>query len=80
MQERRRVSDPGSWLVREAIAAGVPVFPIPGANAAISALVASGLAADEFHFLGFLPEKAGARRTCLEKSCRAKKRECARAL
>src|ERR1035441_2066050 len=60
------VSDPGSWLVREAIAAGVPVFPIPGANAAISALIASGLPADEFEFLGFLPEKAGARRTRLE--------------
>ena len=60
------VSDPGSWLVREAIAAGVPVFPIPGANAAISALIASGLPADEFEFLGFLPEKAGARRTKLE--------------
>jgi 16S rRNA (cytidine1402-2'-O)-methyltransferase len=61
------VSDPGSWLVREAIAAGVPVFPIPGANAAVSALIASGLSAEEFQFLGFLPEKAGARRTRLEK-------------
>jgi 16S rRNA (cytidine1402-2'-O)-methyltransferase len=60
------VRDPGAWLVREAIAAGVPVFPIPGANAAISALIASGLPADEFEFLGFLPEKAGARRTRLE--------------
>ncbi len=61
------VSDPGGWLVREAIAAGVPVIPIPGANAAISALIASGLPAEEFEFLGFLPEKAGARRTRLEK-------------
>ncbi len=60
------VSDPGSWLVREAIAAGVSVFPIPGANAAISALVASGLPTDDFHFLGFPPEKSGARRTWLE--------------
>jgi 16S rRNA (cytidine1402-2'-O)-methyltransferase len=60
------VSDPGSWLVREAIGAGVQVFPIPGANAAVSALIASGLPADEFEFLGFLPEKAGARRTKLE--------------
>ena len=60
------VSDPGSWLVREAIAAGVPIFPIPGANAAISALIASGLPSDEFEFLGFLPEKAGVRRTRLE--------------
>src|SRR5580704_4796894 len=47
------INDPGIWVVREAIAAGVPVFPIPGANAAISALVASGLPADDFHFLGF---------------------------
>lgn len=60
------VSDPGRWLVREAIAAGVPVIPIPGANAAISALVASGLPTDDFHYLGFPPEKAGARRTWLE--------------
>ncbi len=61
------VSDPGVWLAREAIAAGVSVFPIPGANAAISALIASGLPSAEFQFLGFLPEKSGARRTCLEK-------------
>jgi 16S rRNA (cytidine1402-2'-O)-methyltransferase len=60
------ISDPGSWLAAAAIAAGVPVFPIPGANAALSALVASGLPTGEFHFLGFLPEKAGARRTRLE--------------
>jgi 16S rRNA (cytidine1402-2'-O)-methyltransferase len=60
------INDPGSWVVREAIAAGVPIFPIPGANAAISALVASGLPTEDFHFLGFLPEKSGARRTWLE--------------
>ncbi len=60
------ISDPGAWLAGEAIAAGVPVIPIPGANAALSALIASGLPASEFHFIGFLPEKAGARRTRLE--------------
>ena len=60
------VSDPGGLLVQAAIAAGVNVIPVPGANAALSALVASGLAASEFHFIGFLPEKAGARRTRLE--------------
>jgi 16S rRNA (cytidine1402-2'-O)-methyltransferase len=60
------ISDPGSWIVTEAIAAGVPVIPIPGANAALSALIASGLLTGEFLFLGFLPEKAGARRTRLE--------------
>lgn len=60
------ISDPGGWLVMAAIDAGVNVIPIPGANAALSALVASGLPAGEFHFIGFLPEKAGARRTRLE--------------
>ena len=60
------ISDPGTRLVRAAIAAGVLVVPIPGANAAVSALVASGLPTEEWTFLGFLPEKAGARRTRLE--------------
>jgi 16S rRNA (cytidine1402-2'-O)-methyltransferase len=60
------ISDPGAWLAAEAIAIGVPVIPIPGANAALSALVASGLSAGDFQFLGFLPEKAGARRSRLE--------------
>lgn len=60
------ISDPGSWLASAAIAAGIPLFPIPGANAALSALVASGLPTGEFHFVGFLPEKAGARRTRIE--------------
>jgi 16S rRNA (cytidine1402-2'-O)-methyltransferase len=60
------ISDPGAWLAAEAIAAGVAVIPIPGANAALSALIASGLSAEEFHFIGFMPEKAGARRTRLE--------------
>ena len=60
------ISDPGGWLACEAIAAGIPVIPIPGANAALSALTASGLPTGEFQFLGFLPEKAGARRTRLE--------------
>jgi len=60
------ISDPGTWLASAVIDAGIPVFPIPGANAALSALVASGLPTGEFHFLGFLPEKAGARRTRIE--------------
>ncbi len=60
------ISDPGAWLAAEAIANEVPVIPIPGANAALSALVASGLPTGEFQFLGFLPEKAGARRSRLE--------------
>ncbi len=60
------ISDPGGWLAAEAIALGIPVIPIPGANAALSALVASGLPTSDFQFLGFLPEKAGARRSRLE--------------
>jgi 16S rRNA (cytidine1402-2'-O)-methyltransferase len=60
------ISDPGGMLVTEAVAAGVPVIPVPGANAALTALIASGLPAAEFQFLGFLPERAGARRTRLE--------------
>jgi 16S rRNA (cytidine1402-2'-O)-methyltransferase len=53
-------------LVRAAIDAGVQVFPIPGANAALTALIASGLSTADFIFHGFLPEKAGPRRTLLE--------------
>ncbi len=60
------ISDPGTWLAAEAIAAGIPVIPIPGANAALSALIASGLSTSEFQFIGFLPEKSGARRSHLE--------------
>jgi len=60
------ISDPGAILAREAIAAGIAVYPIPGANAAINALVASGLPSDRFTFHGFLPSKEGARRTMLE--------------
>jgi 16S rRNA (cytidine1402-2'-O)-methyltransferase len=60
------IADPGAQLAQAAIAAGVPVFPVPGANAAISALIASGLPAETFTFHGFLPSKSGARRTTLE--------------
>jgi 16S rRNA (cytidine1402-2'-O)-methyltransferase len=56
------ISDPGFKLVRAAIAAGVPVVPIPGVSAAITALCASGLPTDAFRFVGFLPKKQGARR------------------
>src|SRR5580698_807239 len=69
------ISDPGGWLTQAAIAAGIAVYPIPGANAAVSALVASGLSTAEFQFLGFLPEKAGARRTQLEALANAPNRE-----
>jgi 16S rRNA (cytidine1402-2'-O)-methyltransferase len=59
-------SDPGLELVRAAVAAGVRVIPIPGPNAALSALIASGMDTDRFLYVGFLPAKPGARRTELE--------------
>jgi 16S rRNA (cytidine1402-2'-O)-methyltransferase len=59
------ISDPGHKLVREAREAGIPVFPIPGASAAIAALSAAGLPTDRFFFAGFLPSKSGERRTAL---------------
>ncbi len=55
------VSDPGFRLVTQVIEAGIPVIPIPGASAPLAALVASGLANDQFLFAGFLPTKPGAR-------------------
>ncbi|MBO2945928.1 16S rRNA (cytidine(1402)-2'-O)-methyltransferase [Paenibacillus sp. F411] len=51
------ISDPGSDLVRLAIAEGIPVIPVPGANAALSALIASGLSTERFTFIGFLPRE-----------------------
>jgi 16S rRNA (cytidine1402-2'-O)-methyltransferase len=59
------ISDPGFRLARIAIDNEVPVVPVPGASALISALVASGLPTDEFFFGGFLPARSGARRTRL---------------
>jgi 16S rRNA (cytidine1402-2'-O)-methyltransferase len=55
------ISDPGILLVREARAQGIPVVPIPGPSAVVTALSASGLAADGFVFDGFLPIKPGKR-------------------
>ena len=60
------VSDPGYRLVALAVRHHIRVVPIPGASAFLSALVASGLPTDSFRFAGFLPAKAGARRTALE--------------
>jgi 16S rRNA (cytidine1402-2'-O)-methyltransferase len=59
------VSDPGYRLVRDARAAGLPVVPVPGPSAAITALSVSGLPSDRFLFVGFLPSRASARRTAL---------------
>jgi 16S rRNA (cytidine1402-2'-O)-methyltransferase len=59
------VSDPGFRLVRAAIENEVPVVPVPGPSALISALVAAGLPTDEFFFAGFLPARTNARRARL---------------
>jgi len=59
------LSDPGYKLVRDAVAAGISVSGVPGPNAAVLALVLSGLPTDRFLFLGFLPPKTQARQTAL---------------
>jgi 16S rRNA (cytidine1402-2'-O)-methyltransferase len=64
------IADPGGQIAAAAIAAGISVFPIPGANAAISGLIASGLPTERFTFHGFLPAKAGQRKTALEELVR----------
>lgn len=53
------ISDPGFFLVKEAIDKAIPVISLPGANAAVTAFVASGLSSDGFIFLGFLKRKSG---------------------
>lgn len=59
------LSDPGARLVRAAIDAGIDVVPIPGASAALAALVASGLDATRFTFFGFLPRRGRERSEAL---------------
>ncbi|MBL9127521.1 MAG: 16S rRNA (cytidine(1402)-2'-O)-methyltransferase [Verrucomicrobiales bacterium] len=61
------ISDPGQRVVAEAVAAGFRVESVPGACAFVTALAASGLPTDEFHFVGFLPHKSGQRRRELER-------------
>ncbi|HEX2203610.1 MAG TPA: 16S rRNA (cytidine(1402)-2'-O)-methyltransferase [Longimicrobium sp.] len=60
------LSDPGARIVREAAAAGFPVVPIPGPSALLAALVASGVEAETFTFLGFPPRKGPERAELLE--------------
>jgi len=60
------ISDPGYRLVQLAIDRGITVVPIPGATAVTTALMAAGLPTDRFAFEGFLPKKAGKRRTRLQ--------------
>lgn len=63
------ISDPGFYLVREAVEAGVDVVTLPGATAFVPALVSSGLPCDKFVFEGFLPQKKG-RQTRLQELAR----------
>jgi 16S rRNA (cytidine1402-2'-O)-methyltransferase len=62
------VSDPGFALVRECLAAGVAVEVLPGPSAVLTALVASGLPAERWRFVGFLPRKSAERARLLERS------------
>lgn len=60
------MSDPGYELIVAASGQGIPVVPIPGPSAVITALVVSGLPVRRFHYLGFLPRRAGSRRRLLQ--------------
>ncbi|WP_046228496.1 16S rRNA (cytidine(1402)-2'-O)-methyltransferase [Paenibacillus dauci] len=60
------ISDPGQDLVQLALEQGVRVVPIPGANAALSALIASGLSTERFTFIGFLPRDAKGQEAILQ--------------
>src|SRR6059058_3767900 len=64
------ISDPGARLVGAALAAGVPVTVLPGPSAVETALVASGLAAERYQFVGFLPRGAGALRALWDELAR----------
>lgn len=64
------LSDPGFELVCAALARQIQVVPIPGPSALVTALVASGLATDQFIFVGFLPRQSGARRRLLDSVAR----------
>jgi len=61
------ISDPGFRVIALAIEGGIPVVPVPGAAAFVTALAASGLPLHPVSFRGFLPPKSGARRKALEK-------------
>lgn len=60
------ISDPGADLVTLAIEADLPIVPLPGANAGLTALIASGMDTKRFSFIGFLPKRGKHRIACLE--------------
>jgi 16S rRNA (cytidine1402-2'-O)-methyltransferase len=60
------ISDPGERVIQAAVERGLNVVVVPGASAMISAIVASGLPAGQFRFIGFLPARSGERRSALE--------------
>lgn len=64
------ISDPGYELVKQAIEAKIPVVPLPGANAAVTALIASGVTPQPFYFYGFLPRGKKEKRAELEMLCK----------
>jgi len=67
------LSDPGYELIEAAIARGIPVVPVPGPSALITALVVSGLPTDSFLFLGFLPRRRKQRRQLLASVARERR-------
>ncbi len=64
------ISDPGYRLVRACRERGIPVLPVPGPSAVVSALSVSGLGTDRFAFFGFPPKRPGRRRKWLEEAAR----------
>jgi 16S rRNA (cytidine1402-2'-O)-methyltransferase len=67
------LSDPGYELIQAAIARGIPVVPVPGPSALITALVVSGLPTDSFLYLGFLPRRQKQRRQLLASVARERR-------
>ena len=67
------LSDPGYRLIKEAIASGIRIVPIPGASAVLASLCASGLPTDAYVFMGFLPRKEGKRQKILQSLTAEKK-------
>jgi 16S rRNA (cytidine1402-2'-O)-methyltransferase len=62
-------SDPGYVVVRDAVAADLPVIPVPGPSSLLAVLAASGLPVDRFSYVGFLPRRAAARQAALQELC-----------